>query len=77
MCRKFKDGLCPRSDIIILEERSDSIQLGCRTCKSGRVVILPEGRKRARYENKLAELKRKAQAEREAERIKFFGQAGV
>lgn len=76
-CRNFRMGSCPRSDPVILEERSDSIQVGCRTCRGGWVVTLPEGRKRARYLNWVDEVKRKVQAERERDRVKFFGQSGV
>jgi len=56
-CRNWRAGTCPKSDAIVLQEDSQYIQLGCRTCRGGWVVTMPEGRAKARYENKIKEMK--------------------
>lgn len=64
-CRNFLAGTCPKSDPIVLQEDSEYLQVGCKTCHSGRVVTLPTGRAKARYENRAAELKRLEKQERD------------
>lgn len=56
-CRNFRMGTCERSDPIVLEEDRYYVQLGCRTCRGGWVVTMPDGKARARYENRLKEIK--------------------
>jgi hypothetical protein len=63
-CRNFRLGTCTKSDPIVLEEDHNYVQMGCKTCRGGWVVSLPEGVARARYENRIAELKRHAEQER-------------
>lgn len=57
-CPNNRRGTCPRSDPVILEEGREHIQIGCKTCRAGYVVTLPEGKRHARYENRIKELKR-------------------
>jgi len=76
-CRNWRNGTCPRSDAIILEERSDHIQMGCRTCRGGWIVTLPEGVKKARYENRITAIKEAQAHERLDRHAVSFGSAGV
>ena len=76
-CRNWRLGSCPRSDAIILEEGRDHIQMGCRTCRGGWVVTMPEGRAKARYENRLKQIREHQERERAKKGRKVFGQSGI
>jgi len=72
-CRNFRNGTCPRSDPVVLEEGREFLQMGCRTCRGGWVVTLPDGKAKARYENRVRELKQKEEQERERrQRVVYF-----
>lgn len=64
-CRNWRTGSCPKSDPIVLQEDSQYLQMGCKTCRGGWVVTMPEGKAKARYENRAAELKRLEKQERD------------
>lgn len=64
-CRNWRNGTCPKSDPVVLEERDDTVQMGCKTCRGGWVVTLPVGKAKARYENKIAKLREEERRERE------------
>jgi len=66
-CRNWRAGSCPRSDPVVLEESSENVQMGCRTCRGGWIVTLPVGRARARYENRLAAIREAERRRRAAE----------
>lgn len=72
-CRNWRNGTCPRSVPKILEEDKFYIQMGCETCRGGWVVSMPEGKARARYDNRVAEIKRqeKLRREKEAQTVYF------
>lgn len=66
-CRNFRLGTCDRSDPVILEEDAMHVQMGCRTCRCGWVVTLPDGKARARYQSKMEAIKQEAERRRQRE----------
>lgn len=64
-CRNFRMGSCPKSDPVVLQEDAEYLQMGCRTCRGGWVFTMPKGKAKARYENRLSEIK-KAEERRKA-----------
>lgn len=66
-CRNWRNGTCPKSDPIVLEEDNLYVQMGCRTCRGGWVVTMPDGKAKARYESRLEEIKKAEQRRRERE----------
>jgi hypothetical protein len=72
-CRNWRMGTCPKSDPVVLQEDSQYLQMGCKTCRGGWIVTMPDGKAKARYENRVAELKRleKEERERQSKRLIF------
>lgn len=66
-CRNYRNGSCPRSDPVILQEDALYLQMGCRTCRGGWVVTMPKGKGKARYENRLRDIKEAERRRRERE----------
>jgi hypothetical protein len=66
-CRNWRNGTCPKSVPKVLEEDKFYTQMGCETCRGGWVVSMPEGKARARYENRLSQIKQAEQQRRERE----------
>lgn len=72
-CRNWRSGTCPKSDPVILQEDSQHIQMGCKTCRGGWVVSMPEGKAKARYENRLTEIRKRMLMEKAYEqRTRYF-----
>lgn len=66
-CRNWRMGTCERSDPVVLQEDAMHTQLGCRTCRCGWVVTMPQGRAKARYESRLDAIKEAERRRREHE----------
>lgn len=75
-CPNWKRGTCERSDPVVLAQDAEYAQLGCRTCRCGYVITMPKGVARARWTNELKSKQQQYQLTN-ADRVKFFGQAGV
>lgn len=71
-CRNYRAGSCPKSDPIVLQEDQFHVQMGCRTCRCGWIVTMPDGKARARYENRIAEIKRQEALRREREQAPVY-----
>lgn len=71
-CRNWRMGTCERSDPIVLQEDRYYVQMGCRTCRGGWVVTMPDGKARAKYENRITEIKRQEQLRREREQQPIY-----
>lgn len=71
-CRNWRNGTCERSDPVILEENQYHVQMGCRTCRGGWVVTLPEGKAKARYQNRLDSIKEAERRRREREQSPIY-----
>ena len=71
-CRNWRNGTCPRSDPVILVESSQYLQMGCRTCHGGWVFTLPDGKAKARYENRIAAIKKAEEARRAREAVPTY-----
>lgn len=71
-CRNWRNGTCPKSDPIVLEEGPEHVQLGCRTCRSGWIVTLPVGKAKARYENRISAIKEIERRRRQLEQQPIY-----
>lgn len=66
-CRNHRMGTCERSEPVVLAEVKDYVQMVCRNCHGVWVVSTPDGKAKARYENRLNEIKRQEERRRERE----------
>ena len=70
LCHKFKNGLCPRSDVYLVSDQdaNGSVwSLRCRTCGCCMVMTKPTGKAAGRYRAQQERLRRQQEAVRRRE----------